>query len=172
MDKFDKAITDTGPPLHLHQIGCLHLLRIFKTVIISEQVKKELQGFGTWYSLCNEKGISIEQETVTEDEIIEELNRWKGKELHKTDISVLILARRIADPLILTDDLKLRKAIESLGREVIGSVGILIKSYKEKMLTKEELRKSVYMLFNDSSLYLSSAFRGSVLKLVEELEER
>lgn len=168
----DKAIIDTGPPLHLHQIGCLQLLRIFKAVMVSGQVKKELEGFGTWYYLYNEKGISIEQETIAEDEIIEELNRWKGKELHKTDISVLVLARRIADPLILTDDLKLRKAIESLGREVIGSVGVLIRSYKEKMLTNEELRKSVCLLFNDSSLYLSSAFRGRVLKLVEELEKR
>lgn len=73
---------------------------------------------------------------------------------------------------VLADDLKLRKAIESLGRGVIGSVGILIRGYREKMLTNEELRKSVYMLFNDSNLYLSSAFRKKVLKLVEELEER
>lgn len=168
----DKAITDTGPPLHLHQIGYLQLLRIFKTVVVSELVKKELQEFGTWYSFCNEKGISIKQKTVTEDEIIDEHKKWKEQKLHKADISVLILARRVADALVLADDLKLRKAIESLGRGVIGSVGILIRGYREKMLTNEELRKSVYMLFNDSNLYLSSAFRKKVLKLVEELEER
>ncbi|ODS34754.1 MAG: hypothetical protein SCARUB_00014 [Candidatus Scalindua rubra] len=41
----------------------------------------------------------------------------------------------------------------------------------EQKLNKEELGKCVELLFNDSSLYLSSAFRMRVLRLIEEIEE-
>ncbi|ODS32110.1 MAG: hypothetical protein SCARUB_02760 [Candidatus Scalindua rubra] len=41
----NKVITDTGPPLHLDQIGHIRLLEIFVTLVVSCQVKKELQKY-------------------------------------------------------------------------------------------------------------------------------
>lgn len=167
----DKAITDTGPVLHLSQTGYIYLLKIFETLIISSYVQKELNEHGVWQRLSNEH-INVVKEDVSENEVIEERGNWEKSKLHKTDISVLVLVRRIVDALSLTDDLELRRAIESLGREVIGSVGVLFRGYHEKMFDKEALRNAVTMLFDDSSLYLSSAFRLRILKLAEELEKQ
>ncbi|ODS32111.1 MAG: hypothetical protein SCARUB_02761 [Candidatus Scalindua rubra] len=47
-----------------------------------------------------------------------------------------------------------------------------MRGYKEGKLNKDDLRRCVDLLFNNSSLYLSSAFRIRVLKLIEELERK
>jgi predicted nucleic acid-binding protein len=167
----NKAITDTGPPLHLNETGYIQLLKLFDTLLVSTQVKEELQDLGVWYSLTKQKAIHLQEEIIIDDEITKEQDRWKDLTLHRADVSVLVLVKRMADALALTDDLALRKAIESLGRVVVGSVGILIRGYREKRLSKDELHKGVDLLFNDSSLYLSRIFRDRVRKLVEELEE-
>lgn len=166
----NKSITDTGPPLHLNQIDYVRLLEMFETIVISGQVKEELQDLNIWYSLKKEETLHIQEETVNDIEISDEKNRWRDHKLHMADLSVLVLVRRMMDTLILTDDLELRKAIGSLNRVVIGSVGILIRGYRERKLNMDELHKCVNLLFNDSSLYLSRAFRVRVLKLIEELE--
>jgi predicted nucleic acid-binding protein len=168
----NKAITDTGPPLHLNQIGYIRLLGIFETIVLTGQVREELQEFSTWYSFKQEEAIRSQEETVNDDEITNEKNRWKDHRLQMADLSVLFLVHRIVNALTLTDDLELRRAIESLGRVVVGSVGVLIRGYKMQRLNRDELHNCVDLIFNDSSLYLSRAFRVRVLKLIEELERK
>ncbi len=165
----NKAITDTGPPLHLNQIGYLRLFNIFEKIVVSRQVKEELQKFGTWPFFTKTITLHLQEEIVTDDEITEEQDKRKDLMLHRADLSVLVLMWRMMDALALTDDLALRRAIESLGRVVVGSVGILIRGYRDQSLSKDELRQCVDLLFNDNSLYLSRAFRVRVLKLIEEL---
>ncbi len=167
--RVSKAITDTGPPLHLQQIGYIHLLEIFEIIVVSEQVKAELKEFSIWESLKQESTICLQEETISDNEIAKEQQQWTNHKLQKADISVLALVRRMQDVLSLTDDLALRRAIESLGRVVIGGVGVLIRGYKERKLNKEELRRCIDLLFNDSSLYLHRAFRVRVLQLIDEI---
>mgnify|MGYP001582422308 CR=1 FL=1 len=50
--------------------------------------------------------------------------------LHRADASVIVLAERLKPSAVLTDDLNLRKALESLGITAVGSVGILIRCFK------------------------------------------
>ena len=167
----NKAITDSGPPIHLNETGYIHLLKVFDTLLVSMQVKEELLDFGIWRCLIKDEAVHLQEETICDDEITGEQDRRKDLTLHRADVSVLVLVRRMGQALALTDDLALRKAIESLGRAVVGSVGIIIRGYREKMLSKDELHKCIDLLFNDSSLYLSRIFRDRVRKLIEELEE-
>jgi predicted nucleic acid-binding protein len=167
----NKAITDSGPPLHLNEIGYIQFLKIFDTLLVSTQVKEELQDLCIWHYLTKEKAVHLQEETIIDDEITKEQDRWKNFTLHRADLSVLVLVQRKAGTLALTDDLALRRAIESLGRVFVGSLGIVIRGYREKRLSKDELHKCVDLLFNDSSLYLSRIFRDRVQKLIEELEE-
>ena len=163
------AITDTGPPLHLNQIGYLRLFNIFEKIVVSKQVKDELLKFGVWSFFTKEMATHLQEEIVTDDEINKEQDKRKDHMLHKTDLSVLVLMCRMMDALALTDDLSLRRAIESLGRVVVGSIGILIRGYRDQRLSKDELHRCMDLLFNDSSLYLSRAFRVRVLKLIEKI---
>lgn len=165
----NKAITDTGPPLHLNEIKSIRILKIFETMVVSTQVKEELQEFGIWPFL-KEELIHLQEKMVTDKEITAEQERWKDLMLHRADLSILVLLHSMIDTLALTDDLALRRVIESLGRIVVGSIGVLVRGYRDQRLSKDELHQGIDLLFNDSSLYLSRAFRVRVHKLIEEFE--
>ena len=92
-----------------------------------------------------------------------------GFRLHLADLAVLTLLKKIQDALAVTDDLALRKAIESCGRCVIGTIGILFRGYQQETIDRGQLNQLVNLVFNDSSLYLNSAFKGRVLAMVEQL---
>jgi len=64
--------------------------------------------------------------------------------------------------------MELRKAVESASRIVVGTVGVLVlfRAYNQEPISENELRNLVDSLFNDSSLYLSSAFKKKVLNMV------
>ncbi len=67
--------------------------------------------------------------------------------------------------------LKLRRAVVMARRQVTGSVGIIVRGYRQKYLSYGEMVTAMDRLFNDSSLYLSRSFKNRVLELVRELEE-
>lgn len=143
----NRAIADTGPPIHLNEIGRINLLEIFESISVSEHVRKELNIYNLWDLLKQNKLIHLNEVTISEDELKEEQVNWKDYHLQKADISVLILAKRIKDDIVLTDDMELRKAVESISRFVIGSVGVLTKGYKTRKLDKEELNKGYRIAF-------------------------
>ena len=111
----NKAITDSGPPIHLNETGYIQLLKVFDTLLVSTQVKEELLDFGIWHCLIKDEAVHLQEATIFDDEITEEQDRWKDLTLHRADVSVLVLVRRMGQALALTDGLALRKAIESLG---------------------------------------------------------
>lgn len=79
---------------------------------------------------------------------------------------MLALIQQITDAIAVTDDLALRKAIEASGSTVTGTVGILFRAYNLKIINAEQLRVSVDTLFDDSSLYLSCAFKSRIISMI------
>jgi predicted nucleic acid-binding protein len=43
-----QAVSDTGPLLHLQEIGQLTLLSFFAGLLISRQIKEELRAYSAW----------------------------------------------------------------------------------------------------------------------------
>lgn len=71
---------------------------------------------------------------------------------------------------ILTDDMELRKALESRGHEAVGSIGVAVRAYKVGKLTREGLEDLIDDLFSRSSLHLSKGFRQFVRDMLIALE--
>lgn len=90
--------------------------------------------------------------------------------IHPADTEVLILAHEggFSKP-ILTDDMALRRELEIRGALVIGSVGLLVRAYKKALMARADLDHAIDALFDESTLHLSSAFRGYVRKLINDL---
>lgn len=65
--------------------------------------------------------------------------------------------------------LSLRQLLESNGAMVVGSVGLLIRGYRDDRLDLDTLKTSIDDLLERSTLHLSQAFRSYVRQLVEEL---
>jgi predicted nucleic acid-binding protein len=164
-----EAITDTGPVLHLHEIGRLSALSIFDHLVIPELVAHELRAGGlapTNLGVTELKVTVVTVERPAWSPVISEAQPT----IHPADAQVFVLARlsRFKTP-VLTDDLALRQRLESQGATVIGSVGVLVRAYTIGRLKRDELESAIDALFTTSTLHMSRAFRAYIRHLLADL---
>lgn len=144
-------------------------MSLFGRVMISEQIQMELRRHGVFDRVAATLGDRFVVERVTQPELDAQQAALSGFKVHQVDLSVAALAARILPDVVLTDDLELRKGLETQGHTVVGSVGVLVRGFKAGRFTKAELQAHLDLLFNDSTLYLSKGFRVYVRKLLDNL---
>jgi predicted nucleic acid-binding protein len=163
-----EAVTDTGPFIHLDEIQHLELLpAVFKTIIVPEQVIRELTNPSA-RTFIEQHPKSILIEPVPDETLFATKDAYSGFRLHLADLAILVLINKYDQAIANTDDLELRKAVESSGRTVVGTIGILFRSYKMNIISNEQLRSLIDLIFNDSSLYLNGAFKSRVLDIISK----
>jgi predicted nucleic acid-binding protein len=165
-----EAISDTGPVLHLHEIGRLKALGVFTHLTVPGLVADELHFYGLDLANLGIPDLTVAVAQVSETRRDQVLAESAGPPIHPADAEVLVLAQDdgFRTP-VLTDDLALRRRLEASGATVSGSVGILVRAYKVGTLTRSQLENAVDALFAESTLHLSRAFQVYVRKLVAEL---
>lgn len=164
------AIADTGPFIHLDEIKHLQLLpAIFNMIHVPAQVIRELAN-QTAQTFIEQNPESIQIEKVPDESLFTAKDTYPGFRLHLADLAIVILLNKYDRAIACTDDLELRKAIESSGRTVVGTIGILFRSHKMGIISIEQLQSLMDLIFNNSSLYLSSAFKGRVSAIINSLE--
>ena len=119
------VVTDTGPLLHLHQVGAMHLLAHLGNIQVTPTVWSELQrhaqsfatsGLPAWLPLAQPSASSILQ-----------ANQWVNAQvLHAGEAEALAYAREIQADMFLTDDTAARTMGESFGIHVRGSLGVVL----------------------------------------------
>jgi predicted nucleic acid-binding protein len=165
-----KAIADTGPVRHLHEIRQQASLSVFDELLMPELVADELRTYGVEPSVLGVNALTVTIVPIaklTWEAVINELNQ---PIIHPADAQVFVLAQthHFQEP-VLTDDLALRRRLENSGATVIGSVGILVRAYHTKHLNRAELDKAIDALFTISTLHMSRAFRAYVRQLLADL---
>jgi len=165
-----ETVSDTGPILHLHEIGRLSLLTALSPLKIPNLVQAELSLYKIHAAELMKAGIEITVIPVAEP-IWKEILLTPGfSRIQPADAQVFAVARTSAfHVLVLTDDLALRNLLERDGATVAGSFGLLIRAYRDGRLNRETLERSVDDLLEKSTLHLSQAFRSYVRQLLEEL---
>lgn len=161
-----EAISDTGPVLHLQEIGRLDILAAVAPLVFPVRVWEELEQRGMNQRAFQDAGLDFVILSAR-------LGLTPGTEtlhLQAADAEVFVLAQeRRFEPLVLTDDLALRRLLEGRGATVAGSVGILVRAYTGARLSREELVQTIEALLEESSLHMSRAFREFVRKLVADV---
>ncbi|MDI6888380.1 MAG: hypothetical protein QMC78_01620 [Methanocellales archaeon] len=152
-----KAVSNFGPLIHLHEIDCVETLKIFD-VIISSKVKSELRGIEV-------PGVKIQPLTEKGKNRAAMLVRKYGIELGEA--SAIALAEHSGIKLFLTDDLDARLVAKRLNLEPHGSMGILLRAFREGILTKKEVVKKVEELETKSSLFIT---HDLIKKTIKEIE--
>ncbi|MHB1460850.1 MAG: hypothetical protein ACYC1M_06185 [Armatimonadota bacterium] len=109
----------------------------------------------------------IQIERVSLSEIDTKRVQLSGFRLHMADLSLVVLADRLKPDVVLTDDLQLRRALETQSYTVVGSIGLLLRAYTTGIIMKEQLYLVVDQLFDGSSLYTSRAFRNHVKMILD-----
>lgn len=164
-----ETISDTGPVLHLHEIGKLATLTLVAPIVLPDLVLAELEVRGLGLARLQEMGVDPTVSSVPPAEW-EEILRNLAPQIQPADAQVFALVRASRfQALALTDDLSLRRLLESQGAQVTGTVGVLVRAYASGKISRLELEAAIESLFNDSSLHLSSGFRAYLRKFLEDL---
>lgn len=165
------AISDTGPILHLHEIQSLESLNTLDSLEIPNLVAAELKRFELDPDKLQERGTPDILISEVDKRALESFRREsQGADIQPADIQVAVLALRADYKVpILTDDLALRKVLESKGGTVVGTAGVLVRAYKTGIFEKPKLIENVDRLFSESTLHMSSGFRRYLRSLVEGL---
>jgi predicted nucleic acid-binding protein len=163
------TVSDTGPVLHLDEIGHLTVLTTAAPIVLPDLVLAELEARGLGRARFQEAGVALTVSPVPSFEW-REILRNIAPQIQPADAQVFALVRASRfQALALTDDLALRKLLEGHGTQVAGSVGILVRAYTAKGISRAELEAAIESLFNDSSLHLSRAFRVYLKELLGDL---
>ncbi len=165
-----KAIADSGPVLHLHEIGLAESLAIFDSLIVPDLVAEELRAYGLEPARLGVAGLNVSVIVVNRAEWETLVAENNCPTLHPADAQVFALARsnQFQTP-VLTDDLALRKRLESCSATVVGSVGVLVRAFSSGRLKRSELDSAIDELFTHSTLYASPAFIAYVHRLLADL---
>ncbi|KTG18026.1 hypothetical protein [Haloferax profundi] len=150
------AVADTGPIIHLDEIGVLELLSVIDEVLIPQTVYQELEA-GTIPPALE----SIEYELVEADVTGHDVDLDPGE-----TAALAVASERTA--VLLTDDLAARDAANARDVEVHGSIGIIVLAYSRGELAKSEAAKLMRALQAETSLFITDAVVERGIALLDE----
>ncbi len=162
-----KAVSNTGPIIHLSEIGCFHCLNIVENLFIPKSVESEIRSKNApgKNELRTAGWITTKELDGAQKEKADKIARDFGIEL--ADAEAIVLAKTNDIKLLFTDDKSAREIAEYYGLEVHGSAGIITRAYRSKILSYEEVKEALEALHKRSSLYITDRVYKIVLDLIE-----
>lgn len=138
------VVSDTTPLISLLKINRLHLLgEMFGEVLIPDAVYAELTGDGRFADEAAEvAGASyIRTVTVSNPGAARILRMATG--LDQGESEAIVLTDEQKADILLMDEAKGRTVSGQMGITIMGTVGILISAYEDKLITSEEARMCI-----------------------------
>lgn len=152
-----ESVADAGPPIHLTEIGSLSALRVFSRVHVPEAVWNEITGQEHIDTSLLKVLDNLQQHSPDQSEIDEFVRAHKLDSLHKGEQASLYLCRALQIPLLLTDDLAARDAAQVLGITPVGSLGIVVRAFREGLFSMDTAEQYLLDLQTVSSLFVTRA---------------
>jgi len=162
------ATLDAGPTIHLWEIGELSLLTVFDKLMIPETVWDETVGRGRVPEKALESLPNLMRVNVASDVAAEFIREMNLADIHKGEAECLYWCVKEKVALILTDDLAVRDAAKALNIRPVGSLGVVIRAFRDKKITLEAARKILFCLYRNSTLFVSWTI---VEMAIEQLEK-
>ena len=147
------VVCDTGPLLHLSEVGRLDLLSAAGEVVIPAAVADELTRRLPEWGLRKPDCIRIDAlDPVHADQAV----AWEASGmLHAGEAESLALALQLNCDWYLTDDTAARVFASSLGIEVHGTIGVVLWAASNGATSRSETESLLDRLANESSLWIS-----------------
>jgi len=79
----------------------------------------------------------------------------------------IALCRQEKVKLFFTDDLEARQTANFLGFEPHGTIAIILRAFREKVLTKKEAKLTIESLYKNSTLFLTNDLKEWSLKEID-----
>ena len=168
------GITNASPLIYLGKLGKLDLLpKIFKMIYTTNLVKNEIlrletapervileEAFNSWLITKNPQKNSLMEK-------LEQLN------IHKGEASVLVLAKELSlqgdKTIVILDDLATRDIARAMGFVITGTVGILLRSIKQDLITRNECKILLTQLTTKTDFRISIKLYSRIIKDLEKI---
>lgn len=147
-------VADTGPILHLHEAGALHLLPRIGEVHLPPRVLDELRSLNPALSpkFARPQPLSPAAQ--------QRASAWESAGLlHGGEAAALALALELKPDWFLTDDASARLTAETLNIEVRGSIGVLLWAAANQIASRSEAEQ-FWADLEKSSLWMSPRVRA------------
>lgn len=157
------AVLDTGPIVHLDELGCLDLLNDFSERLVAGAVVKEADRLRPGW---RERFGAVVRHAPVDARMILPLAEAFG--LDRGEVEAIALALRQRAPcVLLCDDAAARLAAEQLGLRVHGTLGVLLRSLRLGVRTKEQVVAVLDSVPLRSSLFVRRSLLDAVRAEVE-----
>lgn len=145
------AVADAGPLIHLAEIDGLSLLETFAELHIPEGVWREVDRPSTI-----RRELTFAKRHVLESGEVESfvVEHGLGK-LQSGERESLLLCTRLAVPVLLTDDLAVRRIAKTLGLTPVGSLGVVARAHRVGRISVDAAEDLLRQLDTVSSLYVT-----------------
>lgn len=162
------VISDTTPIITLLKIDRLDLLqKLFGKIIIPEAVYRELTSNSQFPDEVERitGAAYIKVVDVHDTKSVELLRRATGLDLGESE-AIIYTDDSKAD-LLLMDEAKGRKIAQQMGLAVMGTIGILMSAYEDKIISKDEIRSYIGIM-KESGRHIGENLYGKLLEMIEE----
>ena len=167
MAPFDRpvVVADAGPLIHLDELGCLDLLDDFPSVHTTEEVWREVVRHRP--SLTPQTVPRLQMHRADQPVSSSVMVFAEAFDLDAGEVSALELMGQLSAHLFLCDDAAARLVAESLGYEVHGTLGMLIRSIRRQQRSKPQVLEILHSIPQRSTLYLRPSLLAEVCERVE-----
>ncbi len=159
------VICDTGPVLHLDELDCLELLRDFQQVILPEAVELEIRRHRP--GILTQHVVELDVVPVLRTLDDELLTLCRIFALHAGEVEALFLMKNYPEAIFLTDDSAARLVGLRMNYKVHGTIGILIRSIRRKILSPREVITQLRQIPVRSTLHIKASLLEDIVKQLE-----
>ena len=163
MEKTKSAVFDAGPFIHLTEIKQLNLTSQYPSILTTIEILEECQNIRNEIEKIH--SISIKPLLAASKDFAKYL--IDQYDLHLGESTGIALCKQEHIPLFYTDDLDAREVAHALGFSPHGTLALLLRAYRKKILTRIQVEKAVYQLYTTSSLFLTKDLYQWTLQEIE-----
>jgi len=165
----EKAVLNAGPIIHLSEINSFEAIGIFYTVM-PKAVYNEIVRYGKPGSKeLRESEIEVIELTEDEKVLAKRLCDLYRIEVGEAEAIAICISRNYE--LFLTDDKDAREVGELHDIVVHGSLGLILRAYREGIFEYDHVKDAIYNLYRKSSLFMTQRVYGHVVRMLEEYRE-
>ena len=162
------VVCDSGPLIHLDELGCLDLLAGFSRVVVPGAVWAEVAVHRPG-ALANKK-VRLERvdHVGRSSPDVHALSRLLS--LHRGEVEALCIVQEYAGAILLTDDAAARLAARTLRVEAHGTVGVIIRAIRTGTRSRAQAVEVLRAIPDRSTLFIRPALLDEVIRLTLERE--
>jgi predicted nucleic acid-binding protein len=164
MTKSGKVISDSGPIIHLDELNCLDLLSNFQEIILSKKVSEEIAKYRPLALQRSDLPFTVLSRVMPDDELLNILCRIFSLDAGETE--ALSLMRQNPESIFLTDDASARLVADQLGHKVHGTIGILIRSIRQRRMNPEDVIRVLSEIPLKSTLHIKHSLLKEIISKV------